>query len=154
MDSELHVVRYAFDAAFQRICEAHADEDRMAELSNLLHHLYRLRELCARRLGTSFEAAGQRTSAHSGWAASWARNFDTPPALYVGFLAGCIQRSLHGGVRGISMEAPVFVASDVGSTGGISTMPLSLKTSPYSIRCTAPLTRWLGSCNSPDCYCR
>lgn len=87
MDSELHAVRYAFDAAFQRICEAHADDDRMAELSNLLHHLYRLRELWARRLGTSFDAAGQRApQLTAARAASWARTFDTHQLYTLGSL--------------------------------------------------------------------
>jgi hypothetical protein len=32
-DPQLHAVRYAFDAAFQRMCEAKTDDALMAELS-------------------------------------------------------------------------------------------------------------------------
>lgn len=46
MDPELNTVSYAFDAAFQRMCEAKDDDALTAELSNVLHHLFRLRELC------------------------------------------------------------------------------------------------------------
>lgn len=49
-DSDLHTVRFAFDAAFQRFREAADDDSWMAELSNMLHHLYRLRELCKAQL--------------------------------------------------------------------------------------------------------
>jgi hypothetical protein len=49
-DPELHAVKCAFDAAFQRFREASVDDSWMAELSNTLHHLYRLRELCKMRL--------------------------------------------------------------------------------------------------------
>ena len=78
MDQELHAVRYAFDAAFQRLCEAKDDDALMAELSNLLHHLFRLRELCRGRLGPGFY--GVETSSadlREARAACWARNFDT-----------------------------------------------------------------------------
>jgi len=49
-EPEQHALRYAFDAAFQRMCEAKADYQMAEQLSNLLHHLFRLRELCRRRL--------------------------------------------------------------------------------------------------------
>jgi hypothetical protein len=50
VDPELHTVRYAFDAAFLRFRQATDDDSWMAELSNMLHHLYRLRMLCIERL--------------------------------------------------------------------------------------------------------
>jgi hypothetical protein len=44
-------VRRAFDAAFQRMCAATTVDDVEDELSNLVHHLYRLGELCRWRFG-------------------------------------------------------------------------------------------------------
>jgi hypothetical protein len=44
-------VRRAFDAAFRRMCAATTVADLEDELSNMLHHLYRLGELCRWRLG-------------------------------------------------------------------------------------------------------
>ena len=84
VDPELHAVSYAFDAAFQRMCEATDDDALMAELSNTLHHLYRLRELCRRRLGdAAFDSVETSTAdLREARAACWARNFDTHQ-LYV-----------------------------------------------------------------------
>jgi hypothetical protein len=76
-DPELRAVTYAFDGAFQRMCEATATDALMAELSNLLHHLYRLRELCRDRL-TGFDVTERTTAGlRAARAASWVRNFDT-----------------------------------------------------------------------------
>jgi hypothetical protein len=51
----------------------------MAELSNLLHHPFRLRELGKRRPGKPRPYATERTmpDLRAARAASWARNFDT-----------------------------------------------------------------------------
>lgn len=75
---ELHAVKFAFDAAFQRFREASADDSWMAELSNMLHHLYRLRELCKRRLA-DFEQQieSQAPALKPERGATWARNCDT-----------------------------------------------------------------------------
>jgi hypothetical protein len=56
LDPKLYAVEYAFNAAFRRIRKAETDDDRMAELSNVVHHLYRFHELCALRLGAGFDA--------------------------------------------------------------------------------------------------
>lgn len=79
MDPELHAVRYAFDAAFQRLCEAETDDALMAELSNLLHHLYRLRMLCINRLDKASFYMKEKSTAdlRAARAAAWARNADT-----------------------------------------------------------------------------
>jgi hypothetical protein len=79
VDPELHAVSYAFDAAFQRMCEATDDDALMAELSNVLHHLFRLRELCRRRTGNAAFVAVETSTAdlREARAACWARNFDT-----------------------------------------------------------------------------
>jgi hypothetical protein len=78
VDPELHTVRYAFDSAYQRMCEAETDDALMAELSNLLHHMYRLRMLCISRLGKAdFHAKETTADLRAARAASWARNADT-----------------------------------------------------------------------------
>jgi hypothetical protein len=77
-DSELHAVRFAFDAAFQRFREASVDDSWMAELSNMLHHLYRLRELCKTRLvGFEQQIEPQASALKLERGATWARNCDT-----------------------------------------------------------------------------
>jgi hypothetical protein len=78
-DPQLHAVSYAFDLAFQRICEATNDDALMAELSNALHHLFRLGELCKDRIGKpTFYAADHSTpELRQARGACWARNFDT-----------------------------------------------------------------------------
>jgi hypothetical protein len=82
-DLELHAVSYSFDAALQRMCAARTDDAVMAELSNLLHHLFRLRELCLRREGTAFLTGTAATPGlRAAMAACFARSFDTRP-LYV-----------------------------------------------------------------------
>lgn len=58
LDPELTAVRRPFDAAFQRMCEVTDRDELRDELSNLLHHLYRLGELRNRRWGTN----GQKLS--------------------------------------------------------------------------------------------
>jgi hypothetical protein len=50
-DPELTAVQRPFDAAFQRMCEATNHDEMRDELSNLLHHLYRLGELRSARWG-------------------------------------------------------------------------------------------------------
>lgn len=75
VDPELHTVSYAFDAAFLRFRQATDDDSWMAELSNMLHHLYRLRMLCIDRL-PGFEQQIEPSLKHER-GASWARNADT-----------------------------------------------------------------------------
>jgi hypothetical protein len=65
-DPELQAVQYAFEAAFQRFREASDDDGRMAELSNMLHHLYRLRELCYERHGKKAYFATEKAPRSSG----------------------------------------------------------------------------------------
>ena len=76
-DPQLHAVKYAFDAAFQRLCEADGDDPMMAEISNLLHHLYRLRELCFDRLASFGQTERSAPDLRAARGASWARNADT-----------------------------------------------------------------------------
>ena len=77
-DPELHAVKFAFDAAFQRFREASVDDSWKAELSNMLHHLYRLRELCKTRLADfeqRIELQAPALKPERG--ATWAQNCDT-----------------------------------------------------------------------------
>jgi hypothetical protein len=78
-DPQLHTVTYAFEAAFLRICQATNDDALMAELSNALDHLFRLRELAIdRRTEPVFFGLDRSTQElREARAACWARNFDT-----------------------------------------------------------------------------
>lgn len=76
-DPGLHAVTYAFDAAFLRMCEAATEDGLMAELSNALHHFYRLRELWFRRLPNFGAAEASDAALRASRGASWIRNFDT-----------------------------------------------------------------------------
>jgi len=83
-----HVVRIrrAFDAAFQRMCEAKNPEAAEDELSNLLCQLYRLSELVKHEFGdpTRFHDALRATPDHcAARAAMWVRNFDTHQTVVV-----------------------------------------------------------------------
>lgn len=81
-DPQLHAIGFAFDAAFARFREARDDDSWMAELSNMLHHLYRLRVLCKERLA-GFEQQiepqiePQMPALKAERGATWARNCDT-----------------------------------------------------------------------------
>ena len=79
-------IRRAFDAAFQRLCEAKNPEVAEDELSNLLCQLYRLSELVKhefdddKRFYDALRATPDRCAAR---AAMWVRNFDTHNAVVV-----------------------------------------------------------------------
>lgn len=117
MDPELHAVRYAFDASFQRMCEAETDDALMAELSNLLHHLYRLRELCGRRL-TGFDTMEKSTAdLRAARAAAWVRNADThhlctPAAEPVQSVYSDFYTATCGGVQVWKPRSSVPLADD------------------------------------------
>lgn len=76
-DPQFQAVSCAFDAAFQRMCEAESEDALMAELSNMLHHLFRLRELCRVRVPGYFATEQSSSELRAARAASWARNLDT-----------------------------------------------------------------------------
>jgi len=50
-DPQLDSIRWAFDAASDRLYRAKTMQEAEDELSNVLHQLYRLGELCRWRLG-------------------------------------------------------------------------------------------------------
>lgn len=88
-DLQLDRVRRPFDAAFQRMCAATTQDQLEDELSNLLHQLYRLSELCRKRLGR--ERGGFYGWLHgsndpdlrAAGAAVWVRTFDTHDVVVV-----------------------------------------------------------------------
>jgi hypothetical protein len=83
LDPELTDVRRAFDSAFQRMCSATSRDEQRDELSNLLHHLYRLGELRSRRWGINGQKLSEgdfnsRTAQVPGTlGALWIRSYDT-----------------------------------------------------------------------------
>jgi hypothetical protein len=89
------------------MCEATTDDDLMAELSNLLHHLYRLRELCKGQLGSSFSTAEKSTAdLRAAGAASWARNFDTHKLYDLGSLQG-VYSNFYTAIYGVLAWKPL-----------------------------------------------
>jgi hypothetical protein len=92
-DPELTSVRRAFDAALQRMCEATDVDTLQDELSNMLHHMYRLGELRKRR----WEAGNQKftdsdftkrvTQVSGALGALWIRNYDTHQIARISRLA-------------------------------------------------------------------
>lgn len=93
-DLELAAVRRAFDAAFQRMCDATSTDQLRDELSNLLHHMYRLGELRSRRWGANnqklsdseFNARVIQVPGVLG--ALWIRSYDTHEIATVSKLKG------------------------------------------------------------------
>ena len=91
-DPRLDRVCRAFDAAFLRMSDACMVADLEDELSNLLHHLYRLGELCRWQLGPAGtklspqefgKALGASDDLRAARAAMWARRFDTHELIVV-----------------------------------------------------------------------
>jgi hypothetical protein len=82
-DPELAAVRRAFDAAYRRMVECGNPEEPPDELSNMLHHLYRLGELRKRRWKASIQGFTEKDfvvrvgQVHGALGAIWIRTFDT-----------------------------------------------------------------------------
>lgn len=82
-DPELAAVRRAFDAAYRRMVGCSSSEELPDELSNMLHHLYRLGELRKRRWKATFHGFTEKDfiarvgQAHGALGAIWIRTFDT-----------------------------------------------------------------------------
>ena len=83
---QLERIRRAFDAAFLRMSVAKTPGDLEDELSNMLHHLYRLGELCRWRLGPPGDPLDKKEfgkvllgsdDLRAARAAMWVRNDDT-----------------------------------------------------------------------------
>jgi hypothetical protein len=86
-DPELDGVRRPFETALDRLYRARTMQDAEDELSNVLCQLYRLGELCKKRLGV--DAFRDRLDStdddlRTARAALWARNFNTHQLLALG----------------------------------------------------------------------
>ena len=84
-DPQLDRVRRAFNSAFQRMCAASTIGDLEDELSNMLHHIYRLGELGKARLGeqTMYQHLTSSNDLRAARAAMWVRAFDTHDLVVV-----------------------------------------------------------------------
>jgi hypothetical protein len=115
-DPEMTTVRRAFDAASRRMCEA-GDEGQLAdELSNMLHHLYRLGELQSHRWGLTKSAFNAKVSAVPGALGGlWIRAFDTHEVATVSELGDLISdyyTNIYGVLVWRSHAAMPFANSD------------------------------------------
>ncbi len=83
VDPELVAVRRAFGATYRRMVECSNLEELPDELSNMLHHLYRLGELRKRRWKVAIQGFTEKDfvaragQAHGALGAIWIRTFDT-----------------------------------------------------------------------------
>lgn len=82
-DPRVTTVRRAFDAAFHRLVAANDPQIAQDELSNALHHLYRLGEVAERRLNLTRREFNEKvsTAAPGAVGALWIRAFDTHEVL-------------------------------------------------------------------------
>jgi hypothetical protein len=90
MTEPIDRVRFAFDAAFGRMCAATTADELTAELSNMLHHHYRASE---ERRGARPREAHYRDLTddpllHASLALIWVRTFDTHDGLVTAQLDG------------------------------------------------------------------
>ena len=108
-DPELTAVRRPFDAAFLRMRQA-GDVDLLRdELSNMLHHLYRLGELCARRWQLKGNHAGfnARVKVVPGaLGAMWIRTYDTHEIASVSTMAD-LYSDFYSDLYGVAVWKPV-----------------------------------------------
>ncbi|SRR6266568_3940735 len=83
VDGELQVIRRAFEAAFRRECECTDPGGLQDEVSNMLHHTYRLGELLSRRWKalephlTKAEYGRRLMTVPGALGALWIRCYDT-----------------------------------------------------------------------------
>jgi hypothetical protein len=87
-DDRLARITRAFNTAFRRLCAAENIDDVEDEVSNLLHHHYRLGELRRQGRGRAeFYAVLEESDAlKTAKAALWARTFDTHDLMRVSLL--------------------------------------------------------------------
>lgn len=85
-------IRRAFDAAFQRMCEAENPEAAEDELSSVLSQVYRLSEVVKDKLGKGifYKAMLATNDRRMARAATWARTFDTHDAVVVAEMADIV----------------------------------------------------------------
>jgi hypothetical protein len=108
-DPELTAVRRPFDAALLRMCQA-GDVDLLRdELSNMLHHMYRLGELCARRWQLKGDHAGfnaKVAKVAGALGALWIRTFDTHEIASIS-TTGDVYSDFYTELDGVAVWKPV-----------------------------------------------
>jgi hypothetical protein len=146
-DAELHAVRFAFDAALRRICEAATTDELTAELSNLLHHLFRLRELYRVRMrGHPPAALSQDVAAAVG--ACWARHLDTH-RLFVTAADADLYSDYYTNKYGLLVwKRPRHCPQGRVTVTGALSRRHCLKAGRCSIPCAGPSTRWPACCEA------
>lgn len=107
-DPELDRIRLAFDAAFQRMCEAATEADLTSELSNVLNQLYRLGELCKTRLTEPifYNILTSTNDLKAARAARWARAFDTHD-IFVVAVIGDLYSNYYTNMYGVLAWKPL-----------------------------------------------
>ena len=99
-----------FDAAFLRMCRAGDTDVRRDELSNMLHHMYRLSELCARR----WQLKGDHTAINA-WVINvvpgalggvWIRTYDTHDISSIS-TSGDVYSDFYTELYGVALWKPL-----------------------------------------------
>jgi hypothetical protein len=101
-------VQRPFDAAFLRMCQA-GDVDLLGdELSNMLHHMYRLIELCRRRwqLNSSGLDARVVNVVPGALGAAWIRSYDTHEIAEVSTIRD-VYSGFYTALNGVLVWKPV-----------------------------------------------
>ena len=109
-DPGLTVVRRPFDAALLRMCQA-GDVDLLRdELSNMLHHMYRLGELCARRWGLKGDHMGFNAkvlkAVPGALGAMWMTTYDTHDLFSVS-TTGDVYSNFYTNLYGVAVWEPI-----------------------------------------------
>jgi hypothetical protein len=118
-DATFDRIKRAFDESFKRMCSAPYDTDLEDELSNLLHHLYRLAEWARKQKGLAkvdfFRAAlAQSPEARP---ALWVRTFDTHDAL-VTASTGDVYSDYYTNMYGVLVWEPLQTLQATDATFG------------------------------------
>lgn len=110
-NSELTAVRRAFDSAYFRMCLGTNAETLQDELSNALHHMYRLGELRKRQWetncndGTTNHFAARVKQVRGALGALWIRAYDTHQIATVSELDAQYSR-VHTAMHGVLLWKP------------------------------------------------
>jgi hypothetical protein len=107
-DPELTAVQRPFDAAFARMCRAGDIDLAIDELSNMLHHMYRLGELCGRRWQVTASGfnANVVNVVPGALGAIWIRSYDTHEIAEVSTIGG-VYSGFYTALYGVLVWKPV-----------------------------------------------